>query len=104
MRVPVGGNDTDVVGVPSVFARGGPYCLMKDDVGGDDEAGGKGRGSQPHGELLEPCSLLDGPWGLAVRGDVVYVASFTADMILMFDWTDSTTPYLGYIGEHPQLE
>ena len=45
---------------------------------------------------------LDGPWGLQVRNDVLYVASFTTDAIHMYSLT--TGKFIDFFGNEDELD
>jgi len=67
-----------------VFAERGPHCRKN---------GRNGRAD---------CGILDGPWGLAWRGDELFVASFGSDQILSF--SRKTGKFARSIGSSDSLD
>ena len=50
----------------------------------------------------QPCARLDGPWGMAVRGEQLFVSSFGTDQILVFN--ASTGEYATSFGNSEELD
>jgi hypothetical protein len=50
----------------------------------------------------KPCAMLDGPWGMAINDNKLYVASFGTDQILFFDI--ESQDYLGAFGDSDVLD
>lgn len=94
-------------GAPRVFASGGAYCPPIPEAGRGAVEGGDFDSPREAAALMAPagpCAMLDGPWGLATRGDVLYVASFASDQILKFNWTSAAGEYLGFLGSGEELD
>ena len=60
--------------------------------------------SRPRGGGLAPrsCGVLNAPWGLAHCNNTLYVSSFGADMVMLFD--TASGEFLGHIGDTDTLD
>lgn len=61
-----------------------------------------GHGSTVRATVFAAGGGLDGPWGIAVEGDVLFVASFATDRVHRYNITDGRT--LGLFGSDNELD